>query len=165
MLFAADPAPPVPATDATQPAGDGSPARSLPGRPAVKPAEAQNVVVFCEPGHYGGWPANAGVWSWGNEIVVGFTVGWYKQKSGHAVDPAKPMEKWQARSLDGGLTWSIEKPECLVSGKITPSVLLEPLDFTHPDFALLFQFWNGPCWHRARRGRPPFLTLSLRSPT
>lgn len=118
-------------------------------RPTITPAEKQNVIVFQEAGRYGGWPANSGIWSWGNEIVVVFTAGWYMNKSGHAVDPGKPQEKWQARSVDGGLTWSIEKPECFVSGKIKPSMLSEPLDFTHPDFAMMFAFWNGnegPSW-------------------
>jgi hypothetical protein len=100
-MFAADPAPPLPATAATQPAADASPARSLPGRPTVKPAEAQNVVVSCEPGRYGGWPANGGVWSWGNEIVVGFTVGWLllqrpptlgPHHAGHDLEALRPKQ-------------------------------------------------------------------------
>ena len=66
-------------------------------------AAKQDVAVFDEPGRYGGWPANGGVWSWGNEIVAGFTAAWYKAaKNDHAVDRSRPFEKCQARSLDGG---------------------------------------------------------------
>ena len=125
----------------------------------VQPSEKQNVTVYGEPGRYGGWPANGGVWSWGNEILVGFTAAWYKPtKTGHAVDRDKPSEKWQARSLDGGRTWSIEKPACFCRDaktlKCTP--LAEPLDFSHPDFALVFHFVSmhvGPSYFYASTDR------------
>ena len=38
-------------------------------QPAVK---TENVIVYKTPGRYAGWPANHGIWIWGNEIVVGF---------------------------------------------------------------------------------------------
>ena len=38
----------------------------------------RNVKVYAEPGRFGGWPANHGLWSWGNEILVGFSRGYYK---------------------------------------------------------------------------------------
>ena len=34
-----------------------------------------HLVVAREPGRYGGWPANHGMWAWGNEILVGFSWG------------------------------------------------------------------------------------------
>ena len=40
--------------------------------------EVQNVVVYREPGRFGGWPANHGMWNWGNELLVGFSAGYYK---------------------------------------------------------------------------------------
>ncbi|HPT27787.1 MAG TPA: sialidase family protein [Bryobacteraceae bacterium] len=77
-------------------------------------AEVTNVHVYKQPGRYGGWPANHGIWSWGNEIVVGFEAGYFKaNEQGHAIDRAKPAEHFLARSLDGGRTWAIEKPEGL----------------------------------------------------
>ena len=118
---------------------------------AVQPGEKQHVPVFSEPGRYGGWPANGGIWSWGNEIVVGFTAAWYKAaKNDHAVDRSKTFEKWQARSLDGGQSWSIEKPG-FPNDRQTPqyTALSAPLDFMHPDFALVFHFLNmnvGPSY-------------------
>ena len=44
-------------------------------------ANVKNTVVFKEPERFAGWPANNGIWSWGDEIVVGFTLGYYKKKS------------------------------------------------------------------------------------
>lgn len=46
---------------------------------AAKSAEAiRHVKVYAEPGRFGDWPANHGAWSWGNEILVGFSRGFYK---------------------------------------------------------------------------------------
>ncbi len=81
---------------------------------AENSASARNVIVYKEPGRFGGWPANHGIWSWGDEILVGFEAGYFRNNErGHAIDYAKPAEHVLARSLDGGETWSIEKPEGL----------------------------------------------------
>ena len=42
--------------------------------PTLKPASQENVIVYREPGRYGGWPANQGLWQWGDELVAGFTA-------------------------------------------------------------------------------------------
>src|ERR1700693_4801064 len=39
------------------------------------PRVIEQVTVFFEPVRFGGWPANHGIWVWGNEIVVGFGGG------------------------------------------------------------------------------------------
>jgi len=102
--------------------------------------ERQNVIVYKEDGRYGGWPANHGIWAWGDEIVVGFTAAHYKPaKNDHAVDRTKPFEDWQARSLDGGNTWQIEKPVPPNLGEPSPTTLQNSLDLTHPDFAMMFR--------------------------
>ncbi len=135
--------------------------------PTVKPAQKQDVVVFKEPGRYGGWPANHGLWQWGDEIVVGFTVAWFKHATNdHAIDRAKPSEEWQARSLDGGLTWRTENalPFTHPGKEAKPAPLDGPLDFTAPNFALMFRFGSlhvGPSWFyvtadRCRTWRGPF---------
>ena len=74
--------------------------------------EVQHVTVYHEPGRFGGWPANHGMWIWGNELLVGFSAGYYKDNGPnyHAIDHDKPEEHLLARSLDGGLTWTIENP-------------------------------------------------------
>ena len=122
---------------------------ALGGQPRV-----EQTTVYFEPGRFGGWPANHGMWSWGNEIVVGFSVGYYQDRGPglHAIDHARPERHILARSLDGGTTWSLEDPGrqgALVGTKgmrhgTLPGDVHEPepidcpgaIDFTHPDFAL-----------------------------
>ena len=82
---------------------------AIAGEPNLK-----NVVVFQQEGRFGGWPANHGIWSWGDEILVGFEVGYFRASDrGHSIDYSRPAEHVLARSLDGGETWRIEKPEGL----------------------------------------------------
>ena len=80
----------------------------LPGEPMLRAEDATHVKVYYEAGRYGGWPANHGIWSWGDEILVGFSRGYYKDlgPTRHAIDREKPEEFWLARSLDGGETWT-----------------------------------------------------------
>ncbi len=120
----------------------------------------KHVIVYKEPGRFGGWPANHGIWSWGDEIVVGFSAGYYKDQgpTRHHIDHGKPEEHLLARTLDGGLTWSIENPSEQDALKpqgpglhgITPpeatepevTDLPEPIDFTDPDFAMTVRMWD-----------------------
>lgn len=70
-----------------------------------------HVKVYAVPGRFGGWPANHGAWSWGNEILVGFGAGYYQDLGDrHNIDRGKPEEHLLARSRDGGETWIIETP-------------------------------------------------------
>jgi hypothetical protein len=134
-------------------------------------APVQNVVVFKEPGRFGGWPANHGIWSWGDEILVGFEAGYFRNNErGHAIDYSKPAEHVLARSKDGGVTWTIERPEGL---KPPPSVKIANvpaglggkeattcpggLDFSNPDFILTARMADihvGPSrfYHSSDRG-------------
>ena len=114
----------------------------------------RHVQVYGETGRFGGWPANHGLWSWGNEILVGFAAGYHKDlgPDRHAIDRERPEYHWLARSLDGGETWSIEDPAqqgaLVPEGKslhgIAPPELKKTswkdcpggIDFTHPDFAM-----------------------------
>jgi hypothetical protein len=118
--------------------------------PERQPAAVKHVEVFREAGRFGGWPANHGIWSWGDEIVVGFEVGYFQSHAaGHAIDYSKPAEHVLARSLDGGETWKIEHPDGLkpppsvkqagvppVEGGKEPIACPGGIDFTHPDFML-----------------------------
>lgn len=111
------------------------------------------MVVYAEPGRFAGWPANHGIWSWGDEILVGFSRGWYKDRGPyHHIDKEMPEEHLLARSLDGGLTWKVEQPQppgALTgaagmrhgrlpegSGEPDPVPLTTPLPLDHPDFAM-----------------------------
>ena len=113
----------------------------------------RHVDVYNVPGRFGGWPANHGIWSWGDEILVGFSSGYYKDRGdSHHIDKEKPEEHLLARSLDGGETWSIENPAkkgaLIPVGDalhgVTPAGLIEQqwrdcpggIDFTHPGFCM-----------------------------
>jgi hypothetical protein len=118
------------------------------------PRVIEHSTVFFEPGRFGGWPANHGIWAWGNEIVVGFSVGFYKDNGPglHAIDHHRPERHVLARSLDGGRTWSLESPgrQGVLIGtagmrhgtlpddvrETTPIDCPGGIDFTHPDFAM-----------------------------
>jgi len=66
----------------------------------------KHVIVYKEVGRYAGWPANYGIWSWGDEIVTGFTLGFHNNEGGfHFRDKDRPFMTMQSRSTDGGLTW------------------------------------------------------------
>lgn len=69
----------------------------------------EHAVVSVKAGRYHGWPANNGIWVWGDEILVGFTQGDYVQKTGHSIDGVQ--ENHLAKSLDGGQTWRAYRPE------------------------------------------------------
>ena len=69
----------------------------------------KQVTVYRQPGRFAGWPANYGMWNWDDEIVVGFTLGYHKTvERGHARDRRLPCVNMQARSCDGGATWTLE---------------------------------------------------------
>lgn len=107
----------------------------------AEPAQViENVVVYKEAERFAGWPANAGMWTWGDdEIVVGFTLGWHEEKEGHTISSEKKSTKRFARSLDGGKTWTLEPDETFDDPGQDKAVALEsPMDFTDPDFALMF---------------------------
>lgn len=124
--------------------------------------QSTNTIVYRQPGRYAGWPANYGIWSWENEVVVGFVVGFHDPAGQfHTRDRTRPMVVLQARSVDGGLTWSVSEmaigspggraisadehavPELGLKAAINaglgplPSRCPGEIDFTHPHFALL----------------------------
>lgn len=136
-------------------AGTASAGQVLPVRSssAVAPA-VRHVKIFAVSGRFGGWPANHGVWSWGNEILVGFSAGYYQDlgPERHNIDREKAEEHLLARSRDGGETWTIENPAdqgaLIPTGKalhgIAPPGRKEKpwsdcpgdIEFSHPDFAM-----------------------------
>ncbi|MCA9076206.1 MAG: exo-alpha-sialidase [Planctomycetaceae bacterium] len=128
-----------------------------------------HTVVYQQEGEFAGWPANYGIWSWGDEIVVGFVVGYHKinPRGGHDIDPDKPSVPRQARSLDGGETWNVEIPNYLdEEGKeADPTKLTEAVDFSDPNVALRFK---GGVWHysldRCHTWKGPFELPSFDRP-
>ena len=79
---------------------------------AVVTENVRHVKVFHEVDRFAGWPANNGIWQWGNEILVGFSLGYLAppEKQGlHQIDPDRPRSTMLARSVDGGETWSVSE--------------------------------------------------------
>ncbi len=154
---------------------------------AQAPPSAHNVEVYREKGRYAGWPANHGIWSWGNEILVGFELGYHDSASGiiHTISFTKPAEHLLARSLDGGETWKIERPRSLLPppgilvGKVPVEQGGKPvvnssggIPFTHKDFAMTIRtasMEDGPSrfYYSVDRGRNwkgPFAFPNLGTP-
>ncbi len=153
------------------------------------PAVVEHVKVYHEAGRFGGWPANHGMWVWGDEILVGYSRGYYEDLGDrHHINREKPEEHWLARSLDGGHTWSLEHPAekgdlipqgDSLHGTETPGLaipewteLKEPIDFTHPDFAMTLRMTNvdvGPSrfyysYDRGHSWEGPFRFPNLGTP-
>ena len=143
---------------------------SLAGDGAVATEGVRDVKVFFEAGRFAGWPANNGIWQWGDEILVGFSLGYLApaEKQGlHQIDPDRPRSNMLARSLDGGETWSVRE-----AGYPEGDVQRFPTDiaFDAPGFALNARgerafvsrdrgrTWSGPF-------RLPFADLHLRART
>lgn len=144
---------------------------------AAEDGGMKHVKVCFEKGRFAGWPANHGIWSWGDEILVGFSRGWHKNLGPkfHNIDREKPEEHLLARSLDGGETWTIENPaekgqlipqgRGALHGTETPGrTAPEPracpggINFTHPDFCMTLRMSNiqgGPSrfYYSHDRGR------------
>ena len=120
----------------------------------------QQVTIYGEPAKFAGWPANYGMWAWGDELVVGFTVSSFQVDARfHARDRSKPSVTMQARSLDGGRTWTVGpfpgrtpggrglsadehmieglKLEEVMDGPEGPGDIDKPIDFLHEDFAFM----------------------------
>lgn len=73
--------------------------------------DVEHVKVYHESGRYGGWPANTGIWIWGDEILTGFSKGYYKDNGiKHGIDRKREEIHVLARSLDGGASWIISDP-------------------------------------------------------
>ena len=146
--------------------------------------DVRHVKVYYEPGRYGGWPANNGIWIWGNEIVVGFSKAYYKNMGiKHNIDREKEEIHVLARSKDGGENWSIEDPAQhgllpvaefgiqrtdISSAPITP--LGEAMNFKAADFALTAHmgkdnrstFWYS--YDRGHNWKGPFELPALGGP-
>jgi len=109
----------------------------------------EHVKVYHEEGKFAGWPANLGIWSWEDEILVGFVQADYYDDGGfHTYDQSTARDMF-ARSTDGGLNWTIENAyehgqtaarynNRLGDEAQPPRELKEPIDFRHSDLALTF---------------------------
>jgi len=122
----------------------------------VQEPELKHFKVYHEKGRYAGWPANTGIWIWGNEILTGFSIGYHKEtkNSIHFIDREKTEIHVLARSMDGGETWQIEDPA--KDGSLVfqaefgtqrtdvpvpkPQTLKKPINFLDPNLAFVVRF-------------------------
>ena len=131
--------------------------------------DVKHVKVYHEKGRYAGWPANHGIWIWGNEILTGFSKGYHKDMGNrHNIDRDKVVLQVLARSKDGGETWAEEDPgktgmvsytsfglqrTDVKSNPVTP--LSEKMNFKHPDFALTVRMGkddHSSYWYSYNKG-------------
>jgi hypothetical protein len=153
----------------------------------------EHRTIYAERGRYGGWPANHGVWHWGDEILVGFSAGYVKSQGPdrHAIDYERPEEYLMARSKDGGRNWVVENPaakgfligdpsthhlgrQSFRKGLMPPDLQEETplncpggIDFTHPDFAMTIRMTglhDGPSYFHVSKDRGHTWTAPFRLP-
>ena len=104
-----------------------------------------HLIVLDIPGQFCGWPANNGVWSWdnGREILVGCTLGKFKEQPGHNIE--EYCRSVLVRSIDGGESWNMEDPENYVGDGGEPQSAPGDIDFSCPDLAIrcVGAFYHG----------------------
>lgn len=76
---------------------------------AEPPADLEHKIAAIEKDRFHGWPANNGVWQWGDEILVGYTQGDVTVGQGHNITGRQ--DSLFSRSTDGGETWTMFDPE------------------------------------------------------
>jgi hypothetical protein len=107
---------------------------------AGPPADLSHGIAAIEQDRFHGWPANNGVWHWGDEILVGFTQGDIEVGPGHNI--AGRQDSLLARSTDGGETWTMFDPEGFLDDENEKFAgggkrsLEERIDFGHDGFAM-----------------------------
>lgn len=122
----------------------------------------QHVVVYHDAGEFAGWPANGGLWIWGDELLVGFERWTYNENpTSRHHNKAPLLGQYYARSFDGGLTWTGEAKQ----PNVTPA---ETYDFNGADFAIRMwkknyflsdnraATWGGPIVLPAADGQPNY---------
>lgn len=109
----------------------------------------RHTTVAKEPGRFKAWPANGGLWAWGDEVLCLYYDGKtdFTNPRDHAVDMDKPLWMEQARSQDGGVTWKIERDPLPRPTRRNVTDLPTGLDFSDPDLILCFKMTH---WSRGQ---------------
>jgi hypothetical protein len=113
-------------------------------------AQVHVVVNKQAPGRAFGWPANGGIWNWGNEILVMYLDCPYRNHPGysnHDSDQEHPSARWMtSRSTDGGMTWTEHRtafPDPRATrATLKPRTLSRTLDFNDANTIVNFH-WDG----------------------
>ncbi|MDZ7721780.1 MAG: sialidase family protein [candidate division KSB1 bacterium] len=103
---------------------------------AAQSLKIEHKIAAVQKNYFHGWPANNGVWVWGDEILVGFTQVEYAKADGHNIKENAPFKSLLTRSKDGGKTWTMFDPENYVGDGGTKSKLQDPVNFKHENFAM-----------------------------
>ncbi|MGE3316779.1 MAG: sialidase family protein [Planctomycetaceae bacterium] len=107
---------------------------------ADESSTVEHTIAAIAKDRFHGWPANNGVWQWGDEILVGFTQGDFVIKGGHNI--AGREDSLLSRSTDGGRTWTMFDPSGFLDDQHPQfvgerkSVLDQPIDFSNAGLAL-----------------------------
>ena len=117
----------------------------------------EHVEVYRRERRYAGWPANYGMWSWGNEIVVGFTLCYHTMADGelvdggglHPRDPTRAPVTMQARSTDGGRSWRVRGTPAPTPGgrSLSADEHIDPALFEELHVGALIDGPQGPVEH------------------
>ncbi|MHC4636678.1 MAG: sialidase family protein [Planctomycetota bacterium] len=112
----------------------------------------KHVIVYWESDKFAGWPANNGLWNWGNELLLGVTKRDFEEKKGHNYGSKESGASVLARSIDGGETWKLEDPENFVGDGGETTVTPGGINFAHPDFAMRIKKEPEQFWYSYDRG-------------
>jgi hypothetical protein len=103
-------------------------------------SSAHHTVVYHDPAHWAAVPANNGAngpaWQWGDELLVGFTLGVFARADGHQCTNDQPFDSWLARSVDGGENWQAWKPDGYAGQPAASREPADGVDFAGPGFVL-----------------------------
>ena len=99
------------------------------------------MVVAYDAAKWAAVPANNGgnapTWQWGEELLVGFTMGDFASPDSlHQTVNAGPFVSWLARSRDGGESWDTFAPTPYAGQVGTQVDTPDVVDFTAPGFVL-----------------------------
>ncbi|MGE4490680.1 MAG: exo-alpha-sialidase [Kiritimatiellales bacterium] len=142
--------------------------KKLTARLTVPDEQVEHGIIFSDSRLFAGWPANYGMWQWGNEILISFALSPYVNRNDfHNINDKAYQSETFARSLDGGKTWAIEEhPSVGIPGKFNddglyvkdlaypeiPAAIASPgnINFLHPDFVL--RSWRNKFYISYDRG-------------
>jgi hypothetical protein len=113
---------------------------------------AKNVIVHGGSEIFCAWPANNGLWSWGDELLVGFSRRKFAEKKGHNYADRQSGASVLGRSLDGGETWTLEDPDNFVDDDGQTTGPPGNINYAHPDFAMRIKKEPEQFWYSYDRG-------------
>ncbi len=59
------------------------------------------MIAFQPEGKFGGWPANGGMWAWGNEILLCYTEADHQDRRGHTYDQSTARTRDRSNRNEG----------------------------------------------------------------